>query len=129
MKVKTLILSLIITINALYAKDVVSDIETAIKTGSSSALSTYFADNISLKVLDKEDTYSKSQAELILKDFFAKHPIKSFALSHESITKGDSQYALGILITTTGKYRIYYLLKKTGNKQQIQQFRIETENE
>lgn len=106
------------------------EVANAIKTGDAGAISKYFSDNIDLKILDKEDVYSKAQAELIIKDFFSKHPLKSFTIIHKSALKGDSQYSIGSLDTYNGKFRVYFLLKKNLLfKTMVSQFRIEKENE
>lgn len=109
--------------------DINEDISSALKTGNSKDLSKYFSETIDLKILDKEDIYSKQQAELILKDFFAKNIVKKYTLVHKSVSKNDTQYTIGSLETAKGKYRIYFLLKKSKEKMFIQQFRIEQENE
>ena len=66
---------------------------------------------------------------MILKDFFGKHPVKSYTVAHKSEAKNGSQYVIGTLDTSNGKFRIYFLIKNTGAQTLIQQFRIETENE
>ena len=124
---KTLFIALTYLILGI-TSDLNEDISNAIKSGNSKAIAAYFADNVDLKILTQEDVYSKSQAELIIKDFFSKHPVKSFKIVHSS-SKNDSQFAIGSLETSTGKFRVYFLLKKSAAKQLIQQFRIETENE
>lgn len=129
MKIKLFILTVATSFFSFIIGDIVTDIAAVIKTANSKEISKFFADNVDLKILEHEDTYSKSQAELIIKDFFIKHPVKTFTLSHQSAAKGDSQYAIGSLVTSSGKFRVYYLLKKTGDKHLIQQFRIETEGE
>ena len=66
---------------------------------------------------------------MILKDFFGKHPVKSYTVAHKSESKNGSQYVIGTIETSNGKFRIYFLIKTTGAQTLIQQFRIETENE
>lgn len=108
--------------------DILNDVAAAIKSGNASAVSTYFADNVDMKILDQENIYSKAQAELILKDFFAKHAVKGFTIAHTSAARTDSQYAIGTLETANGKYRVHYLLKKNASgTSSISQFRIETD--
>lgn len=126
-KIIYIFLALLIPLFAFRA-DTASEIDGAIKSGNSKSVAAYFADNVDLKILNDEDVYSKAQAEMILKDFFAKHAVKSFSVLHNSV-KNDSKYCIGALETANGKYRLYYLLKKTGDKMLIHQFRIETENE
>ena len=129
MKTKAIIL-LIISISSLaFMPDIIDGISTAIRSGNPKNISKYFIENIDLKVIAQEDVYSKQQAEMILKDFFTKHPVKSFTVAHKSEPKAGSQYVIGTLETENGKFRIYFLIKTTGSETLIQQFRIETENE
>jgi hypothetical protein len=129
MKTKAIIL-LIISISSLaFMPDIIDGISTAIRSGNPKNISKYFIENIDLKVIAQEDVYSKQQAEMILKDFFTKHPVKSYTVAHKSEPKAGSQYVIGTLETENGKFRIYFLIKTTGSETLIQQFRIETENE
>lgn len=109
--------------------DVSSDVMEAVKQGNAAAVAKHFNDKIDLKILDQEDVYSKAQAELVLKDFFTKHPVKTFTESHSSNAKSANQFVVGTLVTTNGKYRVSFLLKKFGERFLISQFRIENENE
>ena len=93
--------------------DISDDVASAVKTGNASNVAKFFSANVDLKILDKEDVYSKAQAELILKDFFAKNPIKSFAIIHKGTSKSGDQFAIGTYETSTGKkFRSYFLFKK-----------------
>lgn len=130
MKTRSLIVLCFIAIVSLsFRIDVIDDIATAIRSGNPKNISKFFIDNIDLKVIDKEDVYSKQQAEMILKDFFGKHAVKSYTVAHKSEPKNGSQYVIGTLETANGKFRTYFLIKTTGTQTLIQQFRIETENE
>src|SRR5262245_19750143 len=76
----------------------------ALRAGSSSELSKYFDDSVELTLPDKSDSYSKAQAQLIVKDFFNNNGVKGFDLKH----KGDSpggHFAIGTLQTNAGKFR------------------------
>ncbi len=129
MKTKALFLLLALSISSsAFSIDIIEGIATAIRSGSPQSISKYFIENIDLKVIDKEDVYSKQQSEMILKDFFSKHPVKSYTIAHKSEPKAGSQYVIGTLETDNGKFRVYFLIKTTGSQTLIQQFRIETEN-
>lgn len=128
MKIGLLPALVLFCLNVVFAADINEEIASAIKAGNSKVIASYFSDNVDLKVLNQEDVYSKAQAELIIKDFFTKHPVKSFNIIHKS-SKNDSQFAIGKLETANGKFRVYFLLKKSGEKLHIHQFRIEPENE
>ena len=69
----------------------------AFKEGSADKIARYFIDNVDLSIDGKEDLYSKSQAEQILKNFFVAHKPKDFKIIHKG-TSGQSEYFIGELI-------------------------------
>ncbi len=99
----------------------------ALRTGNTPVLSGYFNSSIELAILDKEDIYSKQQAELIVKDFFAKHVPSSFVILHKGGKEG-SQYAIGNLTTSDGNFRVTLLIKEKDSKPYIHQLRFEVGN-
>ena len=108
--------------------DIPSGINLALKEGNAKELSNYMNNNVEMVIIDKEGIYNKVQAEMILKDFFAKNPPRKFSLLHQG-GKADSKYGIGNLITSDNTYRVYFLLKMTNGKFLIHQFRIEKEND
>lgn len=110
--------------------DISDDVAAAVKTGNAGNVAKFFSANVDLKILDKEDVYSKAQAELILKDFFSKNPIKSFSVLHKGTSKNGDQFAIGTYESAAGKkFRSYFLFKKEGAGLTIQQFRFENQDE
>ncbi len=127
----TIIASLLFLSSAFasFAKDTSDDIAGVIRSGNAKSLAEYFDANVDLRLLDQEDVYSKAQAELIVKDFFVKHAVKSFSVKHKSAPKNGSEYAIGTLQTSNGTFRLtYFLVKKADGKVVIQQFTVEPEN-
>ena len=53
----------------------------AIRSGNVSALSAGFGANVEIGIKDAQNSYSKPQAEAVLKNFFGSHAPKSFAVS------------------------------------------------
>ena len=104
------------------------DIAIAFKVGTAKELARFFNDNLELAVGEKEDVYSKSQAERIMDNFFANHSPKSFKFIHQG-GKETAQYAIGKLVTFNGEFRVYMLLKKNNENPLIHQLRIENEIE
>ncbi len=96
----------------------------SLKSGNASSLSKYFNKNIELVVIDKDDVYSKAQAEQIVSNFFKKHKPKGFEVIHDGEKKG-TLYGIGNLLTDKGTFRVYFLLKKNSGKSYIHQLRIE----
>ncbi len=105
------------------------EIYSAIKAGNSKVLSKYFNTNVELVILDKEGVYSKTQAELILRDFFSKNTPNNLVKRHEGKSgKEASKYVICTLNTSKGQYRIYFVMKNNGGEFAIHQFRIENDN-
>ena len=108
--------------------DIGSEIAASIRAGNARELSLWFSNNVDLTVLGKEEMYSKAQAEQVLRDFFSKHPPKSFVLKHKSNNPTAAQYGIGSYVSTgNSRFRIYFLIKKIGNQSFIQQLSIEPE--
>lgn len=103
-------------------------ISATIKAGNSREFSRFFNTNIELVLPNTEDVYSKTQAELIIKDFFVKNPPTNFVILHQG-GKETSRYAIGTLTTTKGVFRVYFLLKIKDSEALIHQLRIEKEEE
>ena len=102
----------------------VDEVISAIKNGSVSQLSKYFDNTLEITFTDKSNTYSKSQAELVLKDFFNNNEVRGFEIVH----KGDNpnaQFLIGTLDTKNGDYRTTIYMKQKGDKQLLQELRFE----
>lgn len=97
----------------------------ALRTGNSSALANFFEGNVEITIVSGGASYSKSQAELVLKKFFSGHPAKSFSLAHEGTSPEGSKYFIGDLITTTGSYHTYVYAKMINKKLVVQEIRFE----
>ncbi len=122
---------LFIIVSLLAAQDeprIPAGITIAFRSGSAAGLSEYLNSTVELVLPDKEDFYSKSVAETILKDFFSRHRSREFVIKHQG-AKGDAQYAIASLETDKGRFRVYFLLKKVDGNPLIHQIRIEPDNE
>lgn len=102
-------------------------ISLAIQTGNANALAQYFDNNIELTMLSKEQSYSSSQAEMVVKDFFDKNRPTSFKIIHKGSSSQGSEYCIGTLVTQTGTYRTYIYLKQKDSKYLIQELRFEAD--
>jgi hypothetical protein len=100
---------------------------TAMKTGNYRELGRYFNTSVELVVLENENVYSKSQAEIIVRDFFAKYPPTGFIVRHEEAREGLC-YAIGRLTTKNGDFRVVILLKVRDGNSFIHQLRIEKDS-
>lgn len=106
--------------------EIPSQITTALNSGDAALLSQYFNNSIELTLFDKENIYSKTQAEMILRDFFSKNKPTQFKVVHQG-GKENSKYAIGNLVCGTISYRVTFLIKTENNNAFIHQLRIENE--
>jgi len=116
-------LIILLNISVAFTND--TEICNAIRQGNADKIAEYFGNNVDLKILSKENVFSKLQATVLLKDFFSTHKPEKFEIKHEGGPE-NAKFAIGILSDTNGNtYRIYYLLKSSDNKVYIHKFRIE----
>lgn len=97
----------------------------AIRSGNATELSKYFDENVEVTLPVKSDSYSKAQAQMILKDFFANNDVKGFELKH----KGDSpggHYCIGTLQTKSGNFRAHIFMKTKGTKDLVKELRFQS---
>lgn len=109
-----------------FSREIPDQIISSFNKGDAASLSQYFNQTIELTYFEKEEIYSKTQAEIILRDFFSKNPPKEFKILHEG-GKEASKYAIGQYISGSKTYRITFLLKTINSKIFIHQLRIENE--
>ncbi len=103
----------------------IDEVIVALKSGDATGLSKYFDDNVELTLPVKSDSYSKAQAQVILKDFFDNNNVRGFELKH----KGDSpggHYCIGTLQTKSGNFRAHVFLKSKGNKEVVKEIRFQS---
>lgn len=102
----------------------IDDVIAAMKSGNASIVAKYFDNSVEISMPDKSNSYSKSQGELVLKDFFTSNPVKSFEIIHKGENAG-SQYCIGTLQTKNGAYRTTIFMKQKGDRQVLQELRFE----
>jgi hypothetical protein len=102
----------------------VNDVVNALRAGNASQVSRYFDNTIDITLQDKSNSYSRSQAELVLKDFFIINGVISFDALHTGDNSG-SQYLIGNLKTKKGIYRTTVFMKQKADREVVQELRFE----
>lgn len=100
------------------------EVGNALKAGNATKLASFFDLNVELTILDAEGTYSKAQAEQVVKNFFATHSPTSFTKKHESTSGGSSQFAVGTLVTSNGTFRVDIFYKTVGGQLRVQRLKF-----
>lgn len=119
------LLPVIAILSAFHIMAGIDDVVAGIRSGNASTVAKYFDNNVEISTPDKSNSYSKSQAELVLKDFFANNPVKSFEVIHKGANDG-SEYCIGTLVTKSGSFRTTIFMKKKGDNQFLQELRFES---
>lgn len=117
-------ISLVFLLSSFSNRFGIDDIIAAMKTGNAAQVAKYFDNNVEISMPDKSNSYSKSQGELVLKDFFSNNIVKSFDVIHKGENAG-SQYCIGTLVTKGGSYRTTIFMKQKGDQQVLQELRFE----
>lgn len=103
------------------------DIVAALKSGNVERMSKYFDQMVDVSVPGKNNTFSKGQAELVLKDFFNLNKVKNFELQHSG-SNPSSNFIIGTLITSSGNFRTTVYMRQRGNQQLVQGIEFEPRN-
>lgn len=103
--------------------EILANISTAMKAGSSKELIKYCNANMEIKMDGKTSNYSVAQAEVILKDFFLKNPPKGFQYIHQGASPEGLKYTIGTYSVDGGKFRVVMVIKKVK-----EEFKIDTIN-
>ena len=121
----TLLLGSVLMLSSFIDQSGIDEVIGALRTGSSNQLSAYFDENVELTLPDKSDSYSRAQAQLIVKDFFGNNGVKGFELKH----KGDSpggHFCIGTLQTNAGNFRTNVFMKTKNGKEVVKEIRFQS---
>jgi len=128
------IISLLLTIllfvggyKNIFAQNEIQEITSAFKQSDEKKLVVFFNSTIDLELPGTDGSYSKTQSEVIMHDFFKKYRAKSFVLNHEGSSNDGSKYIIGTYKTDNSELRLYILLKIKDEKLLIHQIQLEEE--
>ncbi len=108
--------------------ELTEDITFAFKNADQRVLSKYFGSKIEITLLEQTSVYSKSQAEMVMKDFFSKYEPLEFQLLYKNNPSSDAaRFAIGQLETRSGKFRIFFILRTSEAGTYLQEMRFEQE--
>jgi hypothetical protein len=96
----------------------------ALRSGNASELAKYVDDNIEISLPDKSESYSRSQALMVLQDFFSNNGVRNFEVRHKGDNSGNL-FCIGILQTRAGNYRTTVFMKSRNGKQLVKEIRFQ----
>jgi len=96
----------------------------AIRSGNVTRLSPFFDVRVDISLPEKTDTYSKTQAEMVIGDFFNTNGVQNFRITQQG-ESGGTIFCSGILLTRSGNYRTSLFFKQKGDKHFLQEIRFQ----
>ena len=72
----------------------------------------YLNQSVDMNLDGEVNTFSKTQAEFALRDFFKKHPAKDFSIVHTGSSKGGLQFAIGRYLSNGESYSALIRVKE-----------------
>lgn len=101
------------------------DVMNSARSGNITAMTKYFDNIVAITINNNQATYSKTQAEMVLKDFYFKNPVKDLEVVQSGSSGNNSQYFVGNLSTANGSYQLYVVLKVKEGLYVLQEIRFE----
>lgn len=106
----------------------IADITAAIRKGDAATLGTFFDAQVELATPTSEDVYDKTEAVKLVKQFFAKYPPANFSQVHQGSSKSnDFEYIIGNMTSSGKTFRVYFYMRRGGDKYVIQELRFDEE--
>ena len=107
--------------------DVISQVKETIKAGSAKELSRYLNSNVDVTLEGNMQSYSKAQAEFVLRDFFKQHPPNEVNIIHQGKSKSGQPFAILQYKSGADTYRLFMKVKSQGNSQYLDDIRFTRE--
>ena len=102
-----------------------SSIESGFESNDSEAIVSLCKEKVFINVLGDQAIYSKSQASLILKSFFAKNPCSKFEFIFKGKEISEGVSSIATFRSKKETFRVNLLLKKNNIKYKIESLIIE----
>ena len=96
------------------AQSIFTPMKDAVKAGDAGELVKYFNTSIDLNLEGEVNTYSKAQAEFVLRDFFKKHAPSDFSIVHTGSSKGGLQFAIGKYQSGADNYNVLMRIREVS---------------
>lgn len=107
--------------------DVINQVKETIKAGSAKELSKYLNQTVDVTIEGNVQSYSKAQAEFVLRDFFKQHPPAEVNIIHQGSSKSGQLFAILQYKSGPDAYRLFMKLKSSGNSQALDDIRFTKE--
>jgi hypothetical protein len=121
------VLFLLVAAQGFSQTDVINQVKETIKAGSAKELSRYLHNTVDVTLEGNVQSYSKAQAEFVLRDFFKQHPPNEVNIIHQGSSKGGQPFAILQYKSGTETFRLFMKIKSNGNSQLLDDIRFTKE--
>jgi len=117
----------IATVSLQAQSEVINQVKETIKAGSAKELSKFLNQTVDVTLEGNVQSYSKAQAEFVLRDFFKQHPPSEVNIIHQGSSKAGQPFAILQYKSGDTAYRLFMKIKSQGNTQLIDDIRFTQE--
>jgi hypothetical protein len=94
--------------------EIFEPIKDVIKAGSAKEMVKFLNQSVDINLEGNVSSYSKTQAEFVLRDFFKKHVPTDFSIVHTGSSKGGLQFAIGRYVSAGDSYNVLMRVKEVS---------------
>ena len=100
----------------------------ALKTGDSESFTSFFNNPIDINIPYNDDSFSKTQAKVIVQKFLLQYKVSSFDVTQSGNSTDGSVFVIGIYTAKNGQvFRVYLLIKMQASTAFIHLLEFEEE--
>lgn len=99
--------------------EIMNKVKEAVKAGSAKEISQHFYQTVDVTLEGNIESYSKTQAEYQLKEFFQQYPPTNFMIVHQGASKAGMPYAIGQYLSGDNTFRVWIRIKKNNETYMI----------
>ncbi|MBN9482859.1 MAG: hypothetical protein BGO70_08280 [Bacteroidetes bacterium 43-93] len=123
---KRFFLSILLCFSLLAANaQALEDVTNGIRNGNVTMITKYLDNTVAITMSNNQSIYSKAQAEIVLRDFFTKNPVKQFTVRQGGPSGTSAKYAVGALETSNGTFQVYLVMNLKDDNFLLREIRFE----
>lgn len=111
--------------NSLKSQDLETSIEKCLSEGDAKSLAAHFGESVDIGLPYADKDYGKTQAEMVMKSFFEKHPPGSFKIEESGSTTETSKFFIGEYISGDDRYTLLIMLRKSDDSYLIHKLKFQ----
>lgn len=106
-------------------EQIMNRIVRCLESSDSRAISLLFNSTVDIGFPDKDNTYSASQAEMVMREFFKKDPPRSCNIDQQGQQGEGTRYAIGTYLTENNKYQVFILIRQQDDDWAIHKLKFD----